>query len=248
MIATGLTSQSGLGYKFASRFRNPNEVILDILDAIRSRRSTRAFLDRDVDRAILNAILDVARWAPSGVNTQPWNVAVVHGAAKQRLTDAILSARNHGATEAPDYHYYPSEWFEPYKERRKRSGLALYQALNIGRDDVEKRKESWDNNYRFFGAPVGMLFFIDKRMNQGSWLDLGMFVQNVMLAARAFGLDSCPQASLADYPAIIREELKMDNRWMLACALSIGYADPQHPVNQYRTEREPVDSFTHWYE
>jgi len=215
---------------------------------MRSRRSTRAYLDRDVDRTTVTAILDAARWAPSGVNTQPWHVVVVRGAAKQRLTDAILSARNEGATEAPDYRYYPSDWFDPYKERRKRSGLALYQALNIGRDDVEKRKEAWDNNYRFFGAPVGMLFFVDKRMNQGSWLDLGMFIQNVMLAARAFGLDSCPQASLADYPAIIRGELKMEEHWQLACALSLGYADAQHPVNQYRTEREPVDEFTRWFD
>lgn len=215
---------------------------------MRSRHSTRAYLERAVDHTTLNAILDAARWAPSGVNTQPWQVAVVQGATKQRLTDAILAARDSGATEAPDYRYYPSDWFEPYKERRKRSGLALYQALNIGRDDVEKRKEQWENNYRFFGAPVGLLFFIDKRMNQGSWLDLGMFIQNVMLAARKFGLESCPQASLADYPAIIRRELQMEEHWLVACALSLGYEDKQHPVNQYRTEREPVESFTRWFD
>ncbi len=223
-------------------------MILDILEAMRSRHSTRAYLDRDVDHATLNTILDAARWAPSGVNTQPWQVAVVQGASKQRLTDAILTARANGAAEAPDYRYYPSEWFDPYKERRKRSGLALYQAMNIGRDDVERRKEQWENNYRFFGAPVGMLFFVDRRMNQGSWLDLGMFIQNVMLAARSFGLDTCPQASLADYPAIIRNTLQMEEQWQVACALSLGYADPQHTVNQYRTEREPVDAFTRWYE
>ena len=120
--------------------------------------------------------------------------------------------------------------------------------MNIGRDDVEKRKEAWENNYRFFGAPVGMLFFVDKRMNQGSWIDLGMFIQNVMLAARAFGLDSCPQASLADYPDIIRTELRMEDHWLVACALSLGYADTNHPVNQYRTEREPVNAFTRWYD
>ncbi|HEY0722030.1 MAG TPA: nitroreductase [Gammaproteobacteria bacterium] len=221
---------------------------MDILDAMRSRHSTRAFLDKAVDHATLTAILDAARWAPSGVNTQPWQVAVVQGATKQRLTDAILAARHSGAAEAPDYHYYPSDWFEPYKERRKRSGLALYQALNIGRDDAEQRKEQWENNYRFFGAPVGILFFVDQRMNQGSWLDLGMFVQNVMLAARAYGLESCPQASLADYPAIIRRTLQIEEQWLVACALSLGYEDKQHPVNQYRTEREPVDAFTHWYE
>jgi len=221
---------------------------LDILEAMRSRHSTRAYLERTVDHATLNAILDAARWAPSGVNTQPWQVAVVQGATKQRLSNAILAARDGGAAEHPDYRYYPSDWFDPYKERRKRSGLALYQALNIGRDDVEKRKEAWENNYRFFGAPVGLLFFVDKRMNQGSWLDLGMFVQNVMLAARAFGLGSCPQASLADYPEIIRRELQMDEHWLVACALSLGYADTKHPVNQYRTEREPVEGFTRWFD
>jgi nitroreductase len=221
---------------------------LDILDAMRSRQSTRAYLDREVDHTTLDAVLDAARWAPSGVNTQPWQVAVMQGAAKERLSAAILAARHSGVAESPDYRYYPSEWFDPYKERRKRSGLALYQALNIGRDDVEKRQVAWENNYRFFGAPVGLLFFIDRRMNRGSWLDLGMFVQNVMLAARAFGLDSCPQASLADYPEIIRRELQMEEQWLVACALSLGYADSRHPVNHYRTEREPVDSFTRWYE
>lgn len=221
---------------------------MDILEAMRGRHSTRAYLERGVDAATLRQILDAARWAPSGVNTQPWQVAVVQGAAKQRLSGAILAARAAGATEAPDYRYYPSEWFDPYKERRKRSGLALYRALAIGRDDVEKRQAAWEENYRFFGAPVGLLLFVDRRMSQGSWLDLGMFVQNLMLAARAFGLASCPQASLADYPAIIRHELQMEEPWQLACGLALGYADPHHPVNQYRTEREPVDGFTRWYE
>jgi nitroreductase len=222
-------------------------VILDILDAMRGRHSTRAYLDQPVERTTIDAILDAARWAPSGVNTQPWQVAVLQGETKQRLTDAILAARASGANDSPDYRYYPNEWFDPYKERRKLSGLALYQALRIGRDEVEKRHAAWENNYRFFGAPVGLLFFV-RRMNQGSWIDLGMFVQNVMLAARAFGLDSCPQASLADYPNIIRRELQMEEQWLVACALALGYEDKQHPVNQYRTEREAVANFTRWYE
>jgi len=221
---------------------------VDILNAITGRASTRAFLDTPVDRDTVHAILDAARWSPSGVNTQPWQVEVVSGASKQRITDAILALREQGETQAPDYTYYPEQWREPYKSRRKGSGLALYGALGIGREDRDKMVAAQNNNYRFFGAPVGMFFFMDRDTGMGSWIDMGMFVQSVMLAARAYGLDTCPQASLAEYPDLVREQLGVSADKLLVCGLSLGHADPAAAVNQYRTEREAVDDFTHWHD
>lgn len=221
---------------------------MDILEAIRTRHSTRAFLDRPVARATVESVLDAARHAPSGVNTQPWQVAVVTGETKRRIAEAIIAARDAGAPENPDYGYYPDHWDEPYKSRRKACGLALYRALGIGRDDVEGRKAAWYRNYQFFGAPVGLLFFIDARLNKGSWIDMGMFLQSVMLAARAHGLASCPQAALAEYPGIVREILAVPADKLLVCGMALGYEDLDAPVNRYRTEREPVTGFTTWHD
>jgi nitroreductase len=221
---------------------------MDALEAMRGRRSTRAYLDQPVARATVESILDAARWAPSGVNAQPWQVAVVSGAIKQKISTALLAARQNNEPERPDYTYYPKEWVEPYKTRRRTSGLALYRALNIGKDDADARLKAWNNNYHFFGAPVGLLFFIDHALSQGSWVDLGMFIQNVMLAARAHGLETCPQASLAEYPDIVRNLLGIPDTRALVCGMALGYADAAHPVNGYRTERESVSAFTQWYE
>ncbi len=221
---------------------------MDILEAIRTRHATRAFLDQPVSHATVEAILDAARWAPSGVNAQPWEVAVVTGETKRRITEAIIAARDAGTPEDPDYSYYPEQWNEPYKSRRKASGLALYQALGIGRDDIEGRKAAWYRNYHFFDAPAGLLFFIDAQLAKGSWVDMGMFLQNVMLAARAHGLATCPQAALAEYPGIVREILAVPADKLLVCGMALGYEDPAAPVNRYRTEREPVTGFTTWHD
>ena len=221
---------------------------MDILEAMRGRQSTRAFLDRPVARAAIEAILDVARWAPSGVNAQPWQVAVVTGGSKQHLSAALLAARVRGEAERPDYDYYPKQWDEPYKSRRRATGLALYRALQIGKDDSDARLKAWNNNYSFFGAPAGLLFFVDRALSQGSWVDMGMFIQNVMLAARAHGLETCPQASLAEYPDIVRKIVNVPDTRALICGMALGYADADAPVNRYRTEREPVESFTSWFD
>ena len=221
---------------------------MDVLDAIRDRKSTRAFLDKAVTRASIELILDAARWTPSGVNCQPWQVAVVEGASKARISEAMLAARRAKQPENPDYAYYPNEWREPYQSRRKSTGIALYQALNIGKADVSARLTAWNNNYHFFGAPVGLLFFVDRALAQGAWVDMGMFIQNVMLAARGAGLETCPQASLAEYPDIVRDILGIPATRALVCGMALGYADTVAPVNQYRTVREPVDAFTHWHD
>lgn len=221
---------------------------MEVLEAMRRRASTRAYLDKAVDRVTIETILDAARWAPSGVDAQPWRVAVLMGKTKQSLSDALLAARVAGEPEHPDYHYYPQQWQEPYKSRRLACGLALYQALGIGRDDTDRRLKSWNNNYRFFGAPTGLLFFLDRSLAQGSWVDMGMFIENVMLAALAQGLATCPQASIAEYPDIARKLLNISNSQALVCGMALGYADASAAVNNYRTAREAVNSFTTWHE
>jgi len=221
---------------------------MDVLEVMRSRKSTRAYLDRPVARATIESILDAARWAPSGVNTQPWQVAVVTGATKERISADLLAARKARQPENPDYTYYPAQWEEPYKGRRKASGLALYAALNIGKDDVFARLKAWNGNYHFFGAPVGLLFFVDRALSQGAWVDMGMFIENVMLAARGHGLDTCPQASLAEYPDIVRGILRVPATRALVCGMALGFADADAPVNSYRTAREPVNAFTAWHD
>lgn len=222
--------------------------MLDVNQAIAERRSIRAFLEKPVSDQILKQILDIARFAPSGVNTQPWKVAVVGPKTRIQISKAIIQARENGIPENPDYHYYPEEWVEPYKSRRKACGLALYGALNIKMEEQEKRKAQWYRNYYFFGAPVGLIFYLEARLCKGSWMDVAMFIQNVMLSARHFGLETCPQAALAEYPDIIREHLQISKENHIVCGMAMGYADWSHPVNQYRTTREPVESFTVWWD
>lgn len=221
---------------------------MNIIDAIIGRQAVRAFVDRPVDDTLIAQILDTARWSPSGVNTQPWFVEVARGKTLARITDSIIEYCEAGGPPQPDYAYYPDNWESPYKDRRKACGLSLYSALDIGREDKEQQKQAKYNNYRFFNAPVELFIFIDRQMNQGSWLDLGMFVQSIMLAAREFGLETCPQASVADYPQLIRAELGVDDSRLLACGIALGYADPTAAVNQYRLERETVESFTRWHD
>jgi len=220
---------------------------MDVLDVIKQRASTRAYLDKPVDRATVEAILDTARWAPSGTNAQPWQVVVVTGATKQKISAALLAERVARHPENPDYSYYPKEWTEPYKSRRVACGLALYQALKIGRDDKDARLKAWNNNYSFFGAPAGLLFFLDRSLEKGSWIDMGMFIENVMLAAIGHGLATCPQAAIAEYPDIVRNLVNVPDTRALVCGMALGYPDTAAPVNNYRTAREPVNNFTTWH-
>ena len=221
---------------------------MEVLEAMRRRASTRAYLDKPVDRATIEAMLDAARWAPSGVNAQPWQVVVVTGETKRRVSEALLAERAAARPENPDYTYYPKQWNEPYKSRRMACGLALYSALGINRSDPQARMKSWNNNYSLFGAPVGLFFFLDRSLEKGSWVDMGMFIENVMLAALSFGLATCPQAALAEYPDIVRRLLNVPDTRALLCGMALGYPDTAAPVNNYRTAREPVAAFTTWHE
>ena len=212
--------------------------------AMSGRHAVRAFLPRDVPRELLAEILSIASRAPSGTNLQPWRVHVLTGATRQRLVDAVCAAydgdeRGHRA----EYNYYPAEFFEPYLARRRQIGWGLYGLLGIGKGDKPKMRAQMRRNYEFFGAPVGLVFSIDRRMGQGSWLDYGMFLQDVMLAARARGLDTCPQVAWLAYHRIIAGVLGFGAQEQLVCGMSLGYADPAAIENSLRTERAALDEF-----
>ncbi len=214
--------------------------------AIQTRHSMRAFLPTPVPRETLERILQVAARAPSGTNTQPWQVHVLTGAARDRLVQRLQAAYNNPeelAQHAEEYAYYPSEWVSPYIDRRRKVGWDLYGLLGITKGDKARMHAQHGRNYRFFDAPVGLMFTIDRVMQQGSWLDYGMFLQNVMVAARAHGLHTCPQAAFTQFHRLIAEELNLGREQMLVCGMALGYADPQAVENTLVTEREPVSGF-----
>ena len=219
--------------------------------AITSRRSMRAFLPRPVPREVVEEILAVASRAPSGTNLQPWQVHVLMGAALKRLSNRILAIYENPADLAQherEYDYYPQEWTSPYLDRRRKVGWDLYGLLRIEKTDKAGMHAQHGRNYRFFDAPVGLIFSIDRLMQQGSWLDYGMFLQNIMVAARARGLHTCPQAAFTQFHRVIAEELAFRPGQMLVCGMALGYADPEAPENQLVTERAPVSEFARFYE
>ena len=215
-----------------------------MIAALQSRSAVRGYLDQPVPRPVIEAILTAAARAPSGNNSQPWRVHVLTGAARDRLGDAILAARRDGADDpAPEYDYYPQEWPEPYRSRRRTNGWELYGLLGIEKGDRAKSRAWHDENYRFFGAPIGQILTRDRRLGLGSLIDLGMFLEGVAVAARGLGLDTCPQAAFAHYHAIIRHLLRLAPEDMVVCGMSLGVADPAATANHLRTEREPAHNF-----
>lgn len=228
---------------------NPGQAAVDA--AITSRRSIRAFLDKPVAREDIARILDVAARAPSGTNTQPWKVHVLTGAARARLSSAILAAYadpEQASQHQEEYPYYPREWVSPYIDRRRKVGWDLYGLLGLTRDDKAGMAAQHGRNFTFFDAPVGMIFTIDRIMEQGSWLDYGMFLQNIMVAARARGLDTCPQAAFTQYHRIIAAELGLPANEMVVCGMALGWADPARIENTLETEREPSHVFARFME
>ncbi|CAG2130519.1 nitroreductase [Cupriavidus plantarum] len=220
---------------------------IDTVDrAIVTRRSIRAFLDTPVPRETIEDILSVASRAPSGTNAQPWRVYVLSGDAKVRLCTEVLAAYDDPERDTKyreEYPYYPREWVNPYLARRRKVGWDLYGLLQIGKEDKTRMHAQHARNFQFFDAPVGMIFTIDRIMEQGSWLDYGMFLQSIMVAARARGLDTCPQAAFTQFHSVIREHLKMTADEMVVCGMALGYANPDAVENQLITEREPVEGF-----
>lgn len=213
--------------------------------AIRGRRSKRAFLPRTVSLDQVRAILDLARQAPSGSNIQPWKVRVLAGRAKEDLSAAVHKRLEgeQGETADADWTYYPIEWREPYISRRRKSGWGLYNLVGIGKGDIEANKRFRRKNFDFFDAPVGMIFSLERDMQIGSWLDLGIFLGHVAIAARGLGLDTCPQQSWSNVQSTVHQHLQLPDNEVVICGMALGYADPDAAQNTLETERLGVDDF-----
>lgn len=219
-------------------------------DIVQRRYSCRAYLPTPVSKETVEEILALASRAPSGTNTQPWKVWVLTGESKTRLSERILAAFNdpeEAATHTDCYQYYPKKWVSPYIDRRRTVGLALYKLLGIEKGDSSRMHEQHGRNYKFFDAPVGLIFTTDALMEQGSYLDYGMFLQNVMLLAKARGLDTCPQAAFLQFHRVIRDELGLPENETVVCGMALGYADNEAKENTLRTDRAPLADWVQFH-
>ena len=233
---------------------NPsNAPAQSVAEAIQTRVSMRAFEATPVSRETLEAIFALAARAPSGTNTQPWKVYVLQGDKRVALIDQVCAA--HDAIRAnpaladdykEHYDYYPRTWVSPFIDRRRANGWGLYGLLGIEKGDKDAMHAQHQKNFRFFDAPVGLMFTVERVMGQGSLLDYGMFLQNLMLAARAHGLHTCPQAAWNGFSKIIMPLIGAGTSEMLVCGMALGYIKEDETVNRFYTPREPVADFTHW--
>lgn len=217
---------------------------MNVSDAINTRLTARAFLDKPVDGALVRQILETAKRAPSGGNLQPWRVWVLGGEEMVRfklMMKEKLSANPRG--EGTEYNIYPPELKEPYKSRRFKVGEDMYATIGVSRDDKFGRLLQFSRNFEFFGAPCAMFFAIDRQMQQGQWADLGMFMQSIMLLARENGLHTAAQEAWAIWHKTLGEFLDIPPELMLFCGMAVGYIDPAAPINSLRSERDPLDAF-----
>jgi nitroreductase len=211
--------------------------------AITSRRSIRAFLPEPLAREDVERLLDIASRAPSGTNMQPWRGYAVTGEPMRALSAALVAEHMAGRHGDSEYRYYPEAFFEPYLSRRRKVGWDLYGLLGIARGETAKMQRQHARNFSFFGAPVGIIFTIDRRLEIGSWLDYGMFLGNVTVAARGMGLDTCPQAAFAAHHRTIRAHLPIPGDEVVVCGMALGRADPSAAENTLVTERAPAREF-----
>ncbi len=223
--------------------------------AIESRQSMRQFLPQPVPRELIVHLLDLAARAPSGTNTQPWRAYVMQGASLVTLTDKVCAAHDSiranpelAAQYKEEYDYYPEKWVSPYIDRRRENGWSLYGLLGITKGDKDKMHAQHQRNYRFFDAPVGLMFTLDRVMGRGSLVDYGMFMQTLMIAARGHGLHTCPQAAWNGFSKIILPHIGAGPDEMLVCGMALGYADDAALVNTFRTPRVKAEAFTTWLE
>jgi nitroreductase len=214
-----------------------------VSEALRTRQSGRAFLATPVPLATVNELLDLARWAPSGSNIQPWRVHALSGAPLQAVVDATMAMAQAGQSPEQEYLYYASPLPEPYLGRRRSNGWGLYGHLGIGKGDRAASASQALRNFTFFGAPIALFFFIDAGLEKGSWVDYGMFLQSFMLAARERGLHTCPQAAWLPYHELARRHCGLDQQWTLVCGMALGHLAATEHVNAYRTPRLPVSDF-----
>lgn len=230
---------------------NSGGLLASATHLIAGRRAVRAFQPRPVSEEVIAAVIELARYAPSGSNTQPWKVYAVTGSKQTAIINRLRAAFDDpdaAGRHLEEYDYYPREWHPPYLERRRKVGWDLYSLLGISKDDKRRMHAQHRRNVEFFDAPVTLFFTIDRIMGKGSWLDYGMFIQNVMLAARAHGLASCPQAAVNPFHAILREELGWPDAEMLVCSMSMGYEDHDALIGQLKTERAPVESILQFFD
>ena len=212
--------------------------------AIRSRHSIRAYLDKPVPAALVTELLELASRAPSSTNLQPWKVYVLTGAALKRVTGAVCRAFDSGPEQFKSvYPYYPEQFIEPFLSRRRKLGFAMYGLIGIEKGDRERMRLQARKNFEFFGAPVGLFFTLNRSLPQANFIDYGAFFQNLMVAARARGLDTCLQVGWGDYHSVIAPELKLDEQEILIGGMALGYADMNDPINRLVSEREPVSAF-----
>jgi nitroreductase len=227
---------------------------LNIVDAaITSRMAARAFTQQAVPRELLEQILEVSSRAPSGTNTQPWKVYVLQGASRDSLVqktcaahDAIRANPALAADYQESYDYYPEKWVSPFIDRRRENGWSLYGLLDIGKADKDKMHAQHQRNFKFFDAPVGLMFTINRVMGRGSLVDAGMLLQNIMVSARGHGLHTCPQAAWNGFANIVIPHIGAAGDELLVCGMALGYADEADKVNTFHTPRVPVAEFTTW--
>jgi len=213
--------------------------------AIETRRSVRSFLSNAVDEETIRHILNLAGRAPSGTNMQPWRTYALSGQSLTGLCETVCTAFDENPTGyESEMRYYPEQWFEPYISRRKKVGIDMYGLLEIKKGDKQRMQAQHRRNFMFFDAPVGFIFTIDRQLATGSWLDYGMFLQNIMLTARSFGLHTCAQAAWADFHPPIREYLSLSDDEIVVCGMAIGRANPDAPENRLQTERTAVSENT----
>ena len=221
---------------------------MNVEEAVRGRLSARAYLDKPVTEADLRAVLEVARWSPSGGNCQPWHVYALSGASMARFRTEIAAAMaGNPLGEEPEYHVYPPAIKEPYRTRRFKCGEDLYAAIDIARENKGGRLMQLAKNYDFFGAPAAFFFAIDRQMGPGQWAHVGMLMQSIALVAEEKGLATCMQEAWARRVGFVRAFFSIPDELQVYCGMAIGYADSAAPINGWRTERAPVDEIATFF-
>ena len=220
-----------------------NAAVVD--DAINTRQSVRAFLPTPVERVTVEELLELAARSASGSNIQPWRVRVIAGDVREQMVKAIFDAveRDGFKPYQREWNYYPVNWREPFLGRRRKIGWDMYSLLGVAKGDFEGTQRARMRNYEFFGAPVGMIFTLDEDLEIGSWLDLGIYLGTLMIAARGHGLHTCPQAAFADFHKVIRPILDIPEKEIIVCGMALGHIDPDAPVNKLATSRAPLADF-----
>lgn len=217
---------------------------MDVKEAILTRRSIRAFTAKPVPREIIQEILNVATWSPSGYNIQPWYISVVSGQTLETLKKALLEKYKTDPEGKPEVPFY--DLGEPHKERRKQLGMRIMEAKGIARDDKEKRADWTAQMYKFFDAPSVIILCTDRRLGSMALCDLGVMAQSLMLLIHSYGLGTCPEGIAAAYPEVMRKILGIPDDKLILLGFPVGYPDPDAPVNKFERQREPVENSVHW--